>query len=188
MIRNFLNVSQLWTSKVLHDARAHQRFSPPDVQSLRAGVFFSVHGKTVVSKRDDGARVIDSFGRRSSCSHLASSAICMYFVTTWCSAPSSFILHGHKTRVLDSSPIIWNYVEASVCRACLSLITHLFCITCVACSLPSPANRSDKRTKSNKKSSTISKFKRANMKLCLFLRTAAQDLYSLWSHCKMRVH
>lgn len=35
-----------------------------------------------------------------------------------------------------------------VCRARLPLITHMFCITCFACSLPSPANRTEhKKTK-----------------------------------------
>lgn len=89
MIRNFLNVSQLWTSKVLHHRSVHQPVSQQGRQPSRPllrhyeAVFFG--GKTLESERVDGTWVNDSFGgvrpSRASSVH----RISMY-PSTWCSA------------------------------------------------------------------------------------------------------
>lgn len=135
MIRNFLNVLQLWTSKVLHHTRPRASTEPSRSEIPFFFVVFSGKDKLWVgtSLRCTSHWLI---WRRSVFAHLAYLMRCTFFIQ----------------QEACALRITLNYVHnGTVCRAFLPLITHMFCITCSACSLPSSANRTKVHTNERQK-------------------------------------
>lgn len=139
-------------------------------QPLRDSIFFCIFGKDKLwvgtSLRCTSHWLI---WRRSVFAHLAYLMRCTFFIQ----------------QEACALRITLNYVHnGTVCRTFLPLITHMFCITCSACSLPSSANRTKVHTnerQEKKKTLTIWNINATQIWNYVLISSVAHSLWSLFT-------